>query len=357
MKKPFFQTRLAFTLTPRCNLHCRHCLADASPAWSSNAALELDMPLRDLQRWIDEVASSQKVHTISFTGGEPFLVYDNLVDGVSRAAQRGLATTVLTNAYWASSIKRARAYLSPLQALGTLKISTDEFHQEFVPLAWVKSATQAATELGIQVRIKFCYLENQEGKLAALERQLGNLISNEQINAEPVYRLGRAIRELKADQFVKGDLDQPCAVANVPIVQPDGSVYACCGPTFDGQNPLLLGNLGRRSLPEVLDASETNVILHFLRLWGPFRLWKLLCSEYSDSLKSLKLDTTSMCSLCSGLMTNHVTKMLLVKKAQDPSLTRQTAVQRLLLLQEATMLARLNANNVLRFEGGASPII
>ncbi len=333
MTRRSFQARLAFTLTWRCNLRCRHCLSGDTLSRPANVSSDLDMPSAEMDKWIDEAGRSGKIRTLSFTGGEPFLVYENLITAVARASRQGLSTTVVTNAYWASSLQRARAYLSPLEGLGVLKISTDQFHQEFVPLDRVRNAVQAAAELGLRVLIKFCYLD-RETELAALERQLDGLIAPAQINAEPVYKLGRAAHELEPHRFLNCDLDQPCVLADVPIVHPDGSVYACCGPTFTGPGPLFLGNLYRHSLMEILEASETNVLLHVLRLWGPWHLWQLLQQEYGKELGGVEPDRTSMCSFCFDLMTNVLTQRLLLKKAGDPQLVYQTASGRLLLLGE-----------------------
>lgn len=343
-----FQARLAFTLTERCNLRCRHCLAAVEGGSAEGRGAQLDMPLGHLLRWIDEAAASQKVRTISFTGGEPFLAYETLVAALSRASWQGLGVTVLTNAYWASTPERARSRLAPLRTLKTLKISTDEFHQEFVPVAQVRNAVQAATEMGIKIQIKFCYRQDGVRERKRLQEQLGGLVCSEQIHAEPVYRLGRAARELPSGQFIDCDLQQPCTVANVPIVQPNGSVYACCGATFQGDNALFLGNLYHQSVPEVLDASEDNATLHFLRLWGPMALSQLYDNECGAKATQLELDTTSMCSLCYGLLTNPASREWLACKAREVAWARQVAVQRLALLGEPAMLARLDRGAALR---------
>jgi len=104
-----------------------------------------------LEAWaaLQRLAGSEaKVH---LTGGEPFLVFDRLLDICQQAQQRGLggADYVETNAGWVSEETEARHRLKALDAtgLGRLKISWDAFHEEFVPVEKVRFLVQAAREI------------------------------------------------------------------------------------------------------------------------------------------------------------------------------------------------------------------
>lgn len=344
MNESPFQRRLAIALTLRCNLRCRHCLADSAPDTPPvGDDGRLDLARADLLDWIAQAAGTGKVRVVSFTGGEPFLMYDCLTAGVERTAALGLGATVVTNAYWATSVARAWARLLPLRTLAMLKLSTDVFHEEFVPLERVANAIRAAQELGIPVQVKFCYEADREREVAGLLVRLGGLIGRAAVCAEPIYRVGRAVQAVAAERGVPCEVDRPCSAANVPLVYPDGSVYACCGPVGGPGSLLCLGNLHARPLAALLGASEANVPLHFLRLHGPYQLWQLAAPEWGEG--PADLDASSMCSLCLGLTTDPVRRAHIQELTGNPTLIRQTALQRLMWLAEPDMLSGLATMN------------
>src|SRR5262245_56369398 len=80
-------------LTARCNLHCRHCYADASPT----AALQGSMSLDDWRTVIDE-AVDLGASAVQFIGGEPTLHphFRTLIEHAGKASLRLIE--VFTNA-------------------------------------------------------------------------------------------------------------------------------------------------------------------------------------------------------------------------------------------------------------------
>ena len=88
---------------------------------------------------------------VHITGGEPFGDYDRLT-GLLRAAQaEGLSglEKVETNAYWCTDEKLTRDRLEELKSLGMskLQISTDIYHQQFVPIDRVRLAARVARQI------------------------------------------------------------------------------------------------------------------------------------------------------------------------------------------------------------------
>jgi MoaA/NifB/PqqE/SkfB family radical SAM enzyme len=96
------------------------------------------------------VAPVKEVH---YTGGEPFLYYDRLVEAVAMARKLGATRiTCSTNCYWADDLEEARGMLGKLKEAGLtwFLISADAFHQDAVPLTNVRIAAQVRVELGLQ---------------------------------------------------------------------------------------------------------------------------------------------------------------------------------------------------------------
>lgn len=133
-------------LTYRCNAACRfcyyHCSPDAGGLMPVETAIAAWAALRRL------AGDGAKVH---LTGGEPFLVFDRLLE-ICLAAQRqgwGGADYVETNAGWVADEIEARQRLRALDeaGLGRLKISCDVFHAEFVSVEKVRVLMRIAREI------------------------------------------------------------------------------------------------------------------------------------------------------------------------------------------------------------------
>lgn len=133
-------------LTYRCNAACRFCCYHCGPQAGGLMTVETAVSAWSaLRRLAGETA---KVH---LTGGEPFLVFDRLLEICEQAQRLGLggADFVETNAGWVTDETEARRRLKVLNAAGLhrLKISWDIFHEEFIPVEKVRFLTHAAREI------------------------------------------------------------------------------------------------------------------------------------------------------------------------------------------------------------------
>ena len=133
-------------LTYRCNAACRFCYYHCGPSAGGlmPTAMALDV-WAGLRRLAGERA---RVH---LTGGEPFLVFDRLLDICEQAQRAGVGGGV----YWVNNgggvwgEGEVRDRLKALDAAGMnrLKVSCDLFHEEFVPVEKVRFLVRIAREL------------------------------------------------------------------------------------------------------------------------------------------------------------------------------------------------------------------
>jgi len=137
---------LHFLLTYACTLECDHCFLYCGPKSEGTFTLA---QLRDA---LDEAAKLGTVGFIFYEGGEPFLYYPLLVEGLKEARARGFKTGIVTNCYWATAEPDAALWLDPVQAAGVdeLSLSDDAYHhgekEEETP---ARVAAAAAAELGV----------------------------------------------------------------------------------------------------------------------------------------------------------------------------------------------------------------
>lgn len=119
---------LWFNTGSLCNIACKGCYMDSSPANDALAYLSLG----DVRRHLDEIREERlHVEEIAFTGGEPFMNRE-LPAMIAEALGRGFRVLVLTNAMKPMLNKRA-ALLESKERHGralTVRVSVDHYTQK-----------------------------------------------------------------------------------------------------------------------------------------------------------------------------------------------------------------------------------
>ena len=138
-------TGIHILLTYRCTYECDHCFLHCGPGRAGAFTIP------QLGILFDEIRRIGTIRTVYFEGGEPFLHYATLVEGVRMAREAGYETGIVTNAYWATSLEDAICCLRPFRDLGLadLSVSDDEFHGSGDGQGSPRLAQLAAAELGI----------------------------------------------------------------------------------------------------------------------------------------------------------------------------------------------------------------
>ena len=126
-----------------CPLQCDFCCYGCHPQRTEKMPLELAF------RLIKEAAELGKFSSIGFTGGEPMLFLDELLQIGRRLKGYGLPFTIATAAHWAKSEKRAHEILEELAKVGLcrLNVSYDPSHAKFIPKKSILSAITASSHL------------------------------------------------------------------------------------------------------------------------------------------------------------------------------------------------------------------
>ncbi len=136
-------TGLHILLTYQCTCECDHCFVWSSPR--QRGALTTGQIAQVLLQ-----ARDAGVESIYFEGGEPFLYYPVLVNGVHEAARLGFTVGIVSTAYWATSVTDAAVWLQPFAGrVADLTVSSDLYHCEKELGEEPQNAIAAAKLLGI----------------------------------------------------------------------------------------------------------------------------------------------------------------------------------------------------------------
>ena len=252
-------TGLHLLLTYQCTFECDHCFVWGSPFQSGT------LTLANIKFILQQAERVPSVRWIYFEGGEPFLYYPILVKGARLAFRMGFQVGIVSNAYWATSVKDALAWLKPLQGfVNDLSVSSDLFHDSETSSQQAQYARIAAEYLKIPVDV---ISVAQPETINAAER-VGQLPAGE---SAIMYR-GRAAEKLveRADkrpwqEFTScpfEDLREPGRVHLDPL----GNLHICQG--------ISIGNLYQNPLEEICNAydPDTHPITSHILQGGPVRL-------------------------------------------------------------------------------------
>jgi len=229
-------TGLHVLLTYRCTFRCDHCFVWGSPDQT------LTFTRAGLHAALEQARALGTIEGVYFEGGEPFLYYPVLLDGVRAASAAGLHAGIVTNGWWATTADDARVWLEPFaSSLGSLFVSTDELHYGERLSTEAQNAQQACHALGIPVELIVCDLPQGPAHAA----RHGSMVEGGDI----MYR-GRAADKLAAqvparpwesfDECPHESLDDPGRVHLDPL----GNLHLCQG--------LVMGNLFEQPLADIV---------------------------------------------------------------------------------------------------------
>ncbi|MFX0000912.1 MAG: radical SAM protein [Candidatus Hodarchaeota archaeon] len=268
-----------FLLTYNCNYTCDHCFLYCSPNSKGT------FTLAQIKEVLGEAHKLTSVEWIYFEGGEPFLYYPIMVEGVKLAKKMGFKVGIVTNSYWATSIHDAEIWLEPFSELGVddFSISDDAFHYEDEQENLSKVAKKASENLKLST-MTICIEEPT--------------VKKEQEKGEPVISGGAMFKGRAVEKLIEGLPKRPWEELNeCPYedfrglgrihVDPFGNAHICQG--------LSIGNFWETPLAKLIKnyKPEDHPICRPLIQGGPARLVK----EYNIEHEDKYVDECHLCYL------------------------------------------------------------
>lgn len=334
---PPFLRNVGLFLTYHCQASCAHCIVKAGPTRHEEVRLD------DARDWIRQIASyrNHHVYVLSLTGGEPFSNLTLLRRVMEFAAESNLYVSIATNGFWARERETAKQLLNSLPKICFVSISTDAYHQSYIPFEQVKNAIWAMNECGIPHYVSVVTEDERDDNYRRLKSELVQITAPDNIRLGITFPLGRASHLTSLRYTVSSDPPrEACQAASSPCIFPDGSVYGCIGPLIDleHEHPLLLGNLRKSTVAEVFDRAEVNAVLHALRLWGPAKLIRMLAKDGLGEHLPKSYIAGSVCNACYSMMSEPVLRNWVRRAEQDVTFRRNVAYGRVYYLSESRMV-------------------
>lgn len=345
-----FLKNIGLMMTYKCTTACPHCIVKAGPSRTEEVLIE------DAINWIEQAATYRAGHIkgLALTGGEPFYNLDLLRKISDLGDKLEMVVSVVSNAFWATSKQAAVQMLTSLPAIRMISLSTDVYHQKTISFNHVINAIEAAKECGLLYNVAVCTDHIDDIEYKKTLTQLSQIIAEDKIRISIAFPVGRAQKLINVLNY---DISpKPCAatctMGSSPIIFPDGNMFACIGPilTLKNKHPLLLGNVHEEPLEVILDRAESNLLLHAIRIWGPWKLIAAIKKEgYSDFLPDEYI-ADCVCDACYKLMSNDRILDCLMNISEDIGFVEKVAYGRVYFLNESTMAKKFIAEGILTAE-------
>ena len=258
-KRSFQPTEIIFAATNACNLHCEHCFIERNPH-----KLEIADAIALLESCVE---AGSAIDRIGFSGGEPFLYMDFLLEVTKAAIARDfMFDQIMTNGDWWRDETDLRDTLQKLYDAGydgKIGLSWDSYHGQSAPR--MEKFIRAVQEIFGEDAVNIQTVDSTEGGSLPLAPEA--VVSTGSTTASsatptagdtpatppdiPVYHLPRTYtsNDKRAWQSRRWFHEDYCeGPGHILYVHADGNIAPCCG--FANENPALF--IGR-----ITDSYET----------------------------------------------------------------------------------------------------
>jgi hypothetical protein len=135
---------IGIILTYRCASNCKHCIYNCGSKWPKDA-----MSPEMLREALEVLGTWEQCPQVHFTGGEPFLYFDLLLEGTRIATELGITAYLETSGAWCTDENQTRKKFQALKEAGlkAVLVSCSPFHAEHVPP--VRTLRAASTAIAI----------------------------------------------------------------------------------------------------------------------------------------------------------------------------------------------------------------
>lgn len=236
--------RIEFVITLACTGRCRHC----SQGEHGSAAGRMDKDKAALS--VRRIAEKYRIESVMTFGGEP-LLYPDVVCGIHAAAREMQIPKrqLITNGYFCRDAGKIEGVAAALAESGVndILLSVDAFHQETIPMEYVKLFAEAVKDTGCRLRTSPAWLVSREGD-NPYNRRTREILEEfaamgiEENDGNVIFPAGNALKYLK-------EYFEPGREARNPYEEDPEDVRAVC---FDPDGGVLGGNLYEQDIRDIL---------------------------------------------------------------------------------------------------------
>jgi len=276
----FNPTEIIFAATDACNLHCKHCFVNRTPN---------RLNIEDAITFIKNCKGTT-IDTIGFSGGEPFLYLDFILNITKAAIENDfMFDQIMTNGDWWNTEDDLKSTLQKVYDAGydgKIGLSWDKFHGQSKERmeTFIKCVNQIFGE--DSVNIQSVIDENGE-KAEPLEG-----VANQYFL--PQTFPGHSGKAWQSKKWFKDDLCQ--GPGNIFYIHPNGNVAPCCG--FANENEQLFIGTIKDSFATLMENAGKNQLIEICFNKGLGKYRKELKKKLRKAGKKYPGKCGDICSFC-----------------------------------------------------------
>jgi hypothetical protein len=287
---------------------------------------------------IADFALSPEASVVVLTGGEPFAMMDCLDQSLAEINKHPrLHSYVITSGHWARSMEDAVSILRSLPHISLMMVSADIYHEQFVPLEYVRNALHAGHSLGRDLVVSITDSPDSSNYVERVRKLIGprvwKAIEHDIVQIQPT---GRA-KVYGIGSFPTTPMALPdgaCELLGTPVYVANGNAVVCCQIDVTNEaprktdSPYHIGNAYRDGFRMIKERVEGDAVMQALRVWGPRELVRILTEHgYRPRLKQ---HYDGVCFLCRDLLCDPDAVKLLREKLNEPVIQNQIRLSRML---------------------------
>ncbi|MBI5978594.1 radical SAM/SPASM domain-containing protein [Clostridium perfringens] len=302
---------VVIVMTDKCTASCKHCCFSCTPKNDNKISSN------NINKLIDELILRDDIYNIFFTGGEPFLYYEDLKKYFKRINENGKSVGVFTNAFWCNTKQNTIKYLTELREVGLriLRTSIDFFHLEYINLENYRNLLEAANELDIIVHVNVSVTKETIGKTEEYLKLLGASKLNASFTFSPMLPVGACKNNIANDDYIysKTINNKFCSYSGVLSISYDGTIKPCCSPVAN-EIPFNFGNIKECTISEGIENIKNDSIIKIITTEGFDKIIELLNKNRSK----VKLESCiDVCDLCREIFSNNKNYELIKVLSED----------------------------------------
>lgn len=284
---------IGIMLTRKCTAACDSCCFECSPESDE------ELSIGAIKHFLNTTADDETLSTIAFTGGEPFLRFEELCDLIAFVNEDlHKQVSVVTNCFWASSLRRATEVVAQLKHLGLshISFSCDHYHAKYVPITYVRNALDACHEVGIPIAL--CSIVQVGESIDDLIADLGDSFYRTMYEVDYCLPAGRAKKAFSDTSFQRtcDPANMKCIFDGSASIGSNGKVYPCCSQTIM-DSCIDVGHYKYDSYSTIVGNVENNGLLHLIRYVGFLPFYEYAVNELKLSLPERFVRPCELCQL------------------------------------------------------------
>lgn len=236
--------RIEFVVTMACTGKCKHCSQGehrTSESIDKNLAADA----------VRKIAEEYKIDSVMTFGGEPLLCYDTVCEIHKTAKEMDIPhRQLITNGFFSKDFDKITLVANKLAESGVNEIllSVDAFHQETIPLEYVKSFAESIKESDVKIKVHPAWLLSPEAdnpynnKTKEILDEF-NRISIETNEGNVIFPSGNAVKYL-SEYF---DLNKE---EKSPYWEDPTDIRAIC---FSANGDILGSNIYKQDIAKILE--------------------------------------------------------------------------------------------------------